>query len=423
MEITEDLILEKVSNLIDFEEVVSILELDLNTIAQQIITNPQDQIEFKVFFDAGDFDALVNSQAPGEGMGFNVTPVLLSFVNGTFQTETGPQLLQSQFRIESFGFKKDMENTRKVFATYSSLNRGTIVTEFTTVAKATSLMDFPVFSEVMQYKGFERVSCYMSWLLTFFYNGQLANEVSYKINGMDINLMDFNIKRLKTGSSIHRNNDTETRTLNTSQILGFTGFTLYDGSSGTKELLNAIKTETLNYPITLEVTYPMLGDISYDDLNWTEVSLTTLDPYLTHTFYVDDYDDYPEPLYENSTLIVEPYSASLEKGEILENTIDLDMSTLSTEPTNEEVYQALHEQQTSWWNAPTFPQNVKATTGSGNYYYVMIDQKTERKFYQVVDPEPTYNSLVETYETVLQEGDIQIKQGNYLNLTFALALK
>lgn len=423
MEITEDLILEKVSNLIDFEEVVSILELDLNTIAQQIITNPQDQIEFKVFFDAGDFDALVNSQAPGEGMGFNVTPVLLSFVNGTFQTETGPQLLQSQFRIESFGFKKDMENTRKVFATYSSLNRGTIVTEFTTVAKATSLMDFPVFSEVMQYKGFERVSCYMSWLLTFFYNGQLANEVSYKINGMDINLMDFNIKRLKTGSSIHRNNDTETRTLNTSQILGFTGFTLYDGSSGTKELLNAIKTETLNYPITLEVTYPMLGDISYDDLNWTEVSLTTLDPYLTHTFYVDDYDDYPEPLYENSTLIVEPYSASLEKGEILENTIDLDMSTLSTEPTNEEVYQALHEQQTSWWNAPTFPQNVKATTGSGNYYYVMTDQKTERKFYQVVDPEPTYNSLVETYETVLQEGDIQIKQGNYLNLTFALALK
>lgn len=423
MEITEDLILEKVSNLIDFEEVVSILELDLNTIAQQIITNPQDQIEFKVFFDAGDFDALVNSQAPGEGMGFNVTPVLLSFVNGTFQTETGPQLLQSQFRIESFGFKKDMENTRKVFATYSSLNRGTIVTEFTTVAKATSLMDFPVFSEVMQYKGFERVSCYMSWLLTFFYNGQLANEVSYKINGMDINLMDFNIKRLKTGSSIHRNNDTETRTLNTSQILGFTGFTLYDGSSGTKELLNAIKTETLNYPITLEVTYPMLGDISCDDLNWTEVSLTTLDPYLTHTFYVDDYDDYPEPLYENSTLIVEPYSASLEKGEILENTIDLDMSTLSTEPTNEEVYQALHEQQTSWWNAPTFPQNVKATTGSGNYYYVMTDQKTERKFYQVVDPEPTYNSLVETYETVLQEGDIQIKQGNYLNLTFALALK
>lgn len=423
MEITEDLILEKVSNLIDFKEVVSILELDLNTIAQQIITDPQDQIEFKVFFDAGDFDVLVNSQAPGEGMGFNVTPVLLSFVNGTFQTETGPQLLQSQFRIEAFGFKKDMENTRKVFATYSSLNRGTIVTEFTTVAKATSLMDFPVFSEVMQYKGFERVSCYMSWLLTFFYNGQLANEVSYKINGMDINLMDFNIKRLKTGSSIHRNKDTETRTLNTSQILGFTGFTLYDGSDGTKELLTAIKTTTLNYPITLEVTYPMLGDISYDELNWTEVNLTTLDPYLTHTFYVDDYDDYPEPLYENSTLIIEPYSASLEKGNILENTIDLDMSTLSREPTKQALYQALHEQQTSWWNTPTFPQNVKATTGNGDYYYIMTDQNRERKFYQVVDPESTYNPLVETYETVLQEGDIQIKQGNYLNLTFALALK
>ena len=63
--------------------------------------------------------------------------------------------------------------------------------EFLLMRSTTSITDFPVFGDVSQYKGFDRVSGFLSWFLTFIYSGQLANEVAYTINSNAANLLDF----------------------------------------------------------------------------------------------------------------------------------------------------------------------------------------------------------------------------------------
>jgi len=258
---TSEQIIEKLNKRIDYSEIVRLLELDLNVIAQEVLTNPEDLIEFKVFFDYGEFDTAVNAQAPGEGAGFFTTPVLLSLIDGDYSTEKGPQVYQTQFRIEVFAFEKDMENVRAILEVYSSLNQGGVPSDLFAPALTTSITDFPVFTQPIQYKGFTRISAFMTWVLTFIYSGQMANEIKVSIDDDELNLLALNIKRTRVGDSVQRNTESETTTVNTGQSLVFSGSFIYDNSDAANSILNNIKnfgSTDLNTVYSLEVEYPSM---------------------------------------------------------------------------------------------------------------------------------------------------------------------
>lgn len=254
---------EKLSKKVDYNEIIRLIELDLNTIANEIITDPNKFLDFKVFFDADDFDTTINLQAPGEGGGLYVTPVMLQLVNGNYSNEKGPEVFQLEFRIEVFGMEKDLENLRQVLEIYSSLNQGAISSNVFANALTTSIMDFPIVSDPFQYKGMTRVSLYMSWLITFIYQGQLSNEVVISLDNNEVNLQSFNIKRVRASDSTHINNQSESTTVNQSQTLVFNGGMIFDGSTAGKKLLREIK--NLNMPLntkfTLSVSYPSVDVI------------------------------------------------------------------------------------------------------------------------------------------------------------------
>lgn len=289
MNMTTEQILEKLNKRIDYKEVKRILELDLNTIAQEVIEDPQELIQFEVFFEYGEFDTAIAAQVPGDGPGFFITPVLLSLVGGDYATETGPQIFQTQFRIEGFGFVKDKENLRKVFEIYSSLNQGAVSTGVFANAMTTSVMDFPVFSEALQYKGFDRISVFMSWLMTFIYSGQLANEVEITLDDDTLNLIDLSIKRVRIGDSAHLNNQMETFTINKSQLLVFTGYMIYDGTVASKKIMREIKNlnNGLNNQMELKVVYPAITEDEEPELDTYNVILTEGDIKITEGGYLN----------------------------------------------------------------------------------------------------------------------------------------
>jgi len=253
-------IITKIEKRIDYAEITRVLELDLNTIAQQVITDPQEYLQFQVFFDYGEFDTTISAQAPGEGNGFLTTPVLLSLVNGSYTTEKGPQVYQTEFRIEVLAFEKDRDNVRAVLEVFSSLNQGNVSADIFANALTTSLTDFPVVSEPLQLKGFTRLTFFLSWLLTFIYTGQLSNEVEYAIDDDPVNFLSFNIKRTRDIDVIHPNDSTELTTINKNQSLIFSGSLIYDNSDAAKVLLKNIKDlgADINESFELKITYPTI---------------------------------------------------------------------------------------------------------------------------------------------------------------------
>ena len=284
---------EKLAKRINYQEIVRLLELDLNTIAQEVITDAEEYIEFKVFFDADDFDTTVNIQAIGDGSGFFVTPVMLQLVGGSYSTEKGPQVYQTEFRIEVFGLEKDLDNLRKILEVYSSLNQGAITNDLFANAMTTSITDFPVVSEPFQYKGFTRISMFMSWMLTFIYRGQLANEVEILIDDEMVDTFAFNIKRSRISDTIQRNDETESSTINKSQVLVFNGGMIFDNSDVAKKILRDLKQKggELNPEYVLTINYPMvLDELGKADSDVYDVTITDGDitinagGYLTLTF-------------------------------------------------------------------------------------------------------------------------------------------
>jgi len=253
---------DKLNKRIDYQEIIRLLELDLNTIAAEVITDPEQFIEFKVFFDSDEFDTTINLQGVGEGNGFFITPVMLQLIGGDYATEKGPEVFQVEFRIETFAMQQDLDNIRKVLEIYSSLNQGGITKDVFANALTSSITDFPVVSEPFQYKGFTRISAFMSWILTIIYSGQLANEVGIKIDGDDINLLSFNINRTRTNDSIHRNTASETSTINKSQLLVFNCGMIYDNSDIAKKMFKNIKdlNSNMNQSFYLTVQYPILNE-------------------------------------------------------------------------------------------------------------------------------------------------------------------
>jgi len=158
---TNEDIFEQVSRRIDYEELVRILEHDLNHIANTTWQEGDSILEFKVFFDTDEFNTTVSLQHEGEGQPQLVTPVLVSLITGSYSQPKGPQIFNTTFRIEAFGFANDRERLREVFELYSSLNQGAILSGLFGSSLTTSFTDFPIITPPEPYKGMNRLSVFM----------------------------------------------------------------------------------------------------------------------------------------------------------------------------------------------------------------------------------------------------------------------
>lgn len=235
---TKEDILAKLNKRVDYSEVARLLELDLNTIAEETL---DDFLGFKVFFDYGDYDTTVNGYAPGEGAGFQEIPILLSLISGDYTTLKGPEVFSLMFRIEGFGFEERFEDTRKVFEIYSSLHQGTASNEGFGEVLYTTFTDFPVLTEAFPYKGAQRFQIFLSLNINFIYVGELSNSVSYTLDGDPINLLGLVISRNRVLESVQRNLQTETTNLASAQNITFSATMIFDGSDAAKIVKDNIK--------------------------------------------------------------------------------------------------------------------------------------------------------------------------------------
>lgn len=239
MSFTNQDILNKINKQINYEELAQSLQSDLNIITEQVITNIEDFLEFKVFFDAGEFDSAVELLAPGEGVGTQLTPVLLSLVSGEYSDHKNPEIFNLQFRIEAMGFMEHKKELRSVLEVFSSLNQGAILTDFFG-AQAVSTTDFPVLTEPFQLKGFERVSAFMSWGITFVFEGELTAGMGFELNSVPIDVRGFMVKRSKTGKPIQKVGSPEQTKKYDSQLMVLSGGVIYKQDAGLDNLLKAI---------------------------------------------------------------------------------------------------------------------------------------------------------------------------------------
>lgn len=270
--ITQQQILDTLENLIEYEEISRILEHDLNMIAEQVDV----PIEFSVFFDAGEFDTTIKSQSLGEGQGNVIIPVLITLIGGDYSTQSGPQAYSTSFRIESFGYTKYRKELRRIFETYSKFYHGQILDGMFNSSLTTSYTDFPITTEDVPYKGEERFSIWLMWNLTFIYEGQLANSMTYKLDNNEIKIQSLAIKRSREISTAHKNSNDETSTIPNSQSLGLNGTALFDGSEGHKKIIRNIKNlgHGLDETFTLEITYPnILNEQEEPDIDTYDVCI------------------------------------------------------------------------------------------------------------------------------------------------------
>jgi len=259
---TTEQILEKVSKRIDYKELVRVLEYDLNYISNTTSKDNDNIIDFKVFFDFGEFQTAVDLQHEGEGQPQRTTPVLVTLLNGDYTTQKGPQLFNTTYRIEAFGFEQDKDRLREIFEVYSSLNQGTIVSGLLGSNMATSFTDFPVITPPEPYKGFNRFSIFLLWNLNFIYSGMLSNEIQVKLDDDTLDVQNLSIHRERNINSIQRSNENETVSIAHSQVITFSGTVIYDGSDAAKKLLHNIKTlgHELNEIFDLSIDYPELEE-------------------------------------------------------------------------------------------------------------------------------------------------------------------
>lgn len=268
-----------IGKLIDYKELARLLQSDLNSIANEVLSQtidvegtptpkfPDQYIDFEVFFDVGEFNTYIGVQAPGEGQGFYKTPVLLTAIGGQYSTERGPQVFSLEFRIEAFGFDKDYELVREILSVYSQMNQGKIRNldgdEFAGTMQVVSFSDFPALTTPQQYKGFNRFSGFISLFMTFIYTGQLSNSVQIFLNEEEIKPLSFTVSRQRIGDSAHITGTAETVTINKSQVLSFACSLIYDGSDIHKEILRNIRQADitkLNETFALEINYPETED-------------------------------------------------------------------------------------------------------------------------------------------------------------------
>ena len=68
---------EALSKQINYSELARLLEVDLNAIAVELITDPTESIEFEVFFEQGEFETAIPVNAQGEGSLFIYFVIIL----------------------------------------------------------------------------------------------------------------------------------------------------------------------------------------------------------------------------------------------------------------------------------------------------------------------------------------------------------
>ena len=242
---------EALSKQIDYGEITSLLELDLNTIAEEIVEDPTKQIEFKVFFDGGEFNTTIEEQAVEESNGTLITPILLKFVNGDYGTSKGPKFFSTVFSIEVMGFEKDRHFLRKIFETYSYMNQGLI--ESSEGIYMTKTLEFPFFGEQFPLKGADRLQGFMRLFINYLYDGQMSNSVGVWIDDDTIDVVGLNINRQKIPATDQMNDISEVTNIYESQVLTFSGAMPYDGSDAGKKLLRAIKALNQGLNTTFEL--------------------------------------------------------------------------------------------------------------------------------------------------------------------------
>ena len=260
MEYSYEKIQEALEKQVDYQEITELLELDLNTIAEEVVEDPTKKIEFKVFFDSGEFNSVINQQEAGEGDGMFITPILFKFVNGDYSTMKGPKFFSTTFSIEVMGFERDRQNLRKIFETYSYMNQGII--EEGNNMHMTKVLEFPYFGEQFPLKGMDRVQGFMRLFISYMYSGQMSNSVVYMLDDDEVEIQGFAISRERTPRADQMNTEEEVTNIYESQIITFSGSMMYDGSDAAKKLLRAIKTLNfgLNQKYNFEITFPNIYD-------------------------------------------------------------------------------------------------------------------------------------------------------------------
>ena len=433
MSYTQQDILDKIAKRVDYSEIARILELDLNTIAMEIVTDPSQYLQFKVFLDYDEFDTTVEMQAPGEGQGFLITPVMLNLVNGSYTTQKGPQVYQTEFRIEVLALEKDIPNVRAVLEVFSSLNQGTVSNNMFANALTTSITDFPVVTDPFPYKGFTRVDFYLSWLLTFIYSGQLANEVEIYVDDELLDIQGLTITRSRIGDTIQRNDQQESTTINKSQILNFSGSLIYDSSDSAKKILRNIKNkDSLQEKFELRIKYTTIykPDTILTDIEWVASDYFVSNEFTRYYGSASDLvADQPDSVDVNG--ILEPYTITY-----LGDTVtpyDYTLTIINpTIPQISDVYKALYNQLSLWYNNPTLPITVRVDNGLG-YYYFLIEAN---QYYNALDPHFGRQYFIalelqeiipgeqeeDTYTVTITEGDIILIAGGYLNMNFSMNL-
>lgn len=313
---------------IDYQELTSLLEVDLNNIADELIQDPEDIIEFKVFFDAGEFNSLIEEGSLGEGEGFSKTPVLVKFINGDYGTLNTSNIFSTVFNIEVMGFEKDRENLRKIFETYSYLTQGLIDKDEVGIY-ITKTLEFPYFGDPYQLKGAVRMQGFMRLFISYVYEGQMSNEIKVFLNGIPAKIQDFEISRTRVAKSQQKNNTPEITNNYESQALTAHGTMVFDNSASAKLLFRSIKNleQGLKSKINLTLEYP---NIFESELKWEQ---TAAEGSPDETFYVvlptvEGYEYGTTALLTNRYKFVDNPTPGL-----VDWTIDLTGKTLTFSPT------------------------------------------------------------------------------------------
>lgn len=249
---------------INYAELAELLKLDLQAIADEVITDPSDFIEFEVFFDTGKFETAIEAQNAGSGPGLQKTPILLSFINGDYSTSRGPQFFSTVFGIEVFGFEKDRELLRKIFESYSYLNQGKVENEDVGIY-TTRTLEFPTFSNPFQYKGANRTQGFMRLFMNYMYTGQMSNDVDITIDGEEFKPQLFKITKKRTSESNQEGGQSEIVNIYNSEVTTISGSILYDGSAATEALFKGIVelNANINKEYTIRTQYNNIGTSPY----------------------------------------------------------------------------------------------------------------------------------------------------------------
>lgn len=276
MSYNRDDILNATRRLIDYESVRDLLEHDLNTIADILVDDPQEIIEFQVFLDAGEFDTYIAAQAPGEGRGFFKTPVMLYIVGGEFATEKGPQVYNIEYEIQTFSFERDREMIRKILETYAVQNQGRIDSDAETSSKVIRTVSFPTGLAPMEYKGMTRMSFIQGMYMAHIFAGQLFNDIIFRVDGDELDVLTYIISRKRIQGSGQENEQNEAVVKNTSQSLFLTMSFIYDKSAAALNILNNVrrKGKGLEQQFAVEVIYPDIEEADYYAMTITEGEIT-----------------------------------------------------------------------------------------------------------------------------------------------------